>query len=73
MDRRTLLKIGGMALGGAGLGGCAARSRSLPRSPLRLAPGRAEWDRIIRHHRRAAPSPPGGDSCWPSTGWTAPR
>ena len=60
MDRRTLLKIGGMALGGAGLGGCAARSRSLPRPPLRLAPVRAEWDRIIRTTVGLRPHRPSG-------------
>ena len=60
MDRRTLLKIGGMALSGGGLSGCAARSRSLPRSPLRLAPVRAEWDRIIRTTVGLRPHRPSG-------------
>ena len=60
MDRRTLLKIGGMALSGAGVGGCAARSRSLPRSPLRLAPVRAEWERIIRTTVGLRPHRPSG-------------
>ena len=60
MDRRTLLKIGGMVLGGAGLSACAARSRSLPRPPLRLAPVRAEWDRIIRTTVGLRPHRPSG-------------
>src|ERR671931_2662497 len=56
MNRRTLLKTGGMALFGLGFGGCAttntgrARSASkiAPRAALNLAPVRASWDRVIR-------------------------
>ena len=51
MDRRTLLKTGGMAALGLGLGGCAARgsrTASLTRPPIVLAPIRASWDRVIR-------------------------
>src|SRR6185503_10861642 len=55
MDRRTVLKTGGMALLGLGFGGCAttntSRARSLkitPRAALDLAPVRASWDRVIR-------------------------
>ena len=60
MDRRTLLKIGGRALIGAGLSGCAVRSRSVVRPPLRLAPVRAEWDRIIRTTVGLRPHRPSG-------------
>ena len=60
MDRRSLLKIGGMALIGAGPGGCAVRSRSLVRPLLRLAPVRAEWDRIIRTTVGLRPHRPSG-------------
>jgi D-amino-acid oxidase len=56
MDRRTVLKTGGMALLGLGFGGCAttntSRTRSAlgiaPRPALNLAPVRASWDRVIR-------------------------
>ena len=56
MNRRTLLKTGGMALFGLGFGGCAttntSRARSAskiaPRAALNLAPVRASWDRVIR-------------------------
>jgi glycine/D-amino acid oxidase-like deaminating enzyme len=70
MDRRTLLKIGGMGLIGAGLSGCAGRSGSSVaptapsatpgRPPLRLAPVRAEWDRIIRTTVGLRPHRPSG-------------
>ena len=67
MDRRTLLKMGGMGLVGAGLGGCSARSAPAPtvptstrRPPLRLAPVRAEWDRIIRTTVGLRPHRPSG-------------
>ena len=64
MDRRTLLKLGGMGLVAAGLGGCAARSAPTPtvtrRPPLRLAPVRAEWDRIIRTTVGLRPHRPSG-------------
>ena len=64
MDRRTLLKMGGLGLVGAGLGGCAARSAPAPttpqRPPLRLAPVRAAWDRIIRTTVGLRPHRPSG-------------
>ena len=67
MDRRTLLKIGGKGLIGAGLSGCGARSGSsggpplpLGRPPLRLAPVRADWDRIIRTTVGLRPHRPSG-------------
>ena len=64
VDRRTLLKLGGMGLVAAGLGGCAARSAPAPtvtrRPPLRLAPVRAEWDRIIRTTVGLRPHRPSG-------------
>ena len=64
MDRRTLLKLGGMGLVSANLGGCAARSAPTPtlarRPPLRLAPVRAEWDRIIRTTVGLRPHRPSG-------------
>ena len=53
MDRRTLLKTGGLALAGFGLTGCGAslRSRgasSAGRAPLQLAPPTVTWDRVLR-------------------------
>jgi D-amino-acid oxidase len=54
MNRRTFLERSSLALVGFGLSGCAttglrggvpARSR---RAPIRLAPVRASWDRVIR-------------------------
>ena len=61
VDRRTLLRMGGLGLVGAGLGGCSARSVPPPRRPpLRLAPVRAEWDRIIRTTVGLRPHRPSG-------------
>ena len=60
MDRRTLLKMGGMGLVGAGLGGCSARSAPPPRPSLRLAPVRAAWDRVIRTTVGLRPHRPSG-------------
>ena len=67
VDRRTLLKMGGLGLVAAGLGGCSARSAPAPtaptpmrRPPLRLAPVRAEWDRIIRTTVGLRPHRPSG-------------
>ena len=61
MNRRALLKMGGMGLLGAGWGGCAARSEPPPRrAPLRLAPVRAEWDRVIRTTVGLRPHRPAG-------------
>ena len=51
MDRRTLLKTGGMAALGLGLWGCASRTprlARLARPRLTLAPIKASWDRVIR-------------------------
>jgi glycine/D-amino acid oxidase-like deaminating enzyme len=54
MNRRTLLKAGGMALAGFGLSGCATTKavRAAPgtaaRPMLNLAPVRISWERIIR-------------------------
>ena len=61
MDRRTLLKTGGMGLVGAALGGCSARSVPPPRRPpLRLAPVQAAWDRVIRTTVGLRPHRPSG-------------
>ena len=53
MNRRSLLKTGGMALVGLGFGGCRTASTvsggTSPRgTPVNLAPVRASWDRVIR-------------------------
>lgn len=55
MDRRMLLKTGGLAALSFGLNGCASRSapkaspeRSPRRPPVNLAPVNVAWDRIIR-------------------------
>ena len=51
MDRRTLLKTGGMAALGLGFAGCASRApRTLPavRPTISLPPVKASWDRVIR-------------------------
>src|SRR5437660_934077 len=53
MDRRTLLKTGGLALAGFGLTGCGPSMRagalSTPRRPpVNLAPVNVSWDRVIR-------------------------
>ena len=53
MDRRTLLKTGGLALAGFGLTGCGASLRSRGassawRAPLQLAPPTVTWDRVLR-------------------------
>ena len=65
MDRRTLLKEGGLALVALGLTGCATRSAGLDvaaarRAPLRLAPVRVEWERIIRATVGLRPHRPSG-------------
>ena len=66
MDRRTLLTLAGMGLLGAGLGACSTRpvpARPAPARParaLRLAPVRAEWDRIIRTTVGLRPHRPSG-------------
>ena len=53
MDRRTLLKTGGLALAGFGLTGCgqslrAGTSSAPRRPPVNLAPVNVSWDRVIR-------------------------
>ncbi len=60
MDRRTLLKIGGMGLIGSGLGACSVRSWSTDRRAPLLAPVRAERDRIIRTTVGLRPHRPAG-------------
>jgi D-amino-acid oxidase len=63
LDRRTLLKDGGMALLALGLTGCAARRPAdvaATRAPLRLAPVRVSWDRIIRATVGLRPHRPSG-------------
>ena len=60
MDRRTLLKIGGMGLIGAGLGGCSVRSQAPGQAPLRLAPVLVDPDRIIRTTVGLRPHRPSG-------------
>ena len=50
MDRRALLKSGGLAVLGFGVGGCAGRAprpNDLPRFRVDLAPIEASWDRVI--------------------------
>jgi D-amino-acid oxidase len=62
MNRRTMLKVSGMAALGAGVGGCAARG--LPRQPSRtaiaLAPVNVAWNRIIRTTVGLRPHRPAG-------------
>ena len=51
MDRRTLVKIGGLGALGLGVGGCSARAASdvvRRATSLRLVPVDASWDRVIR-------------------------
>ena len=62
MDRRALLKTGGLGLIGLGLGACRVRPGSFPlaRGPLRLAPVRASWDRVIRTTVGLRPHRPSG-------------
>ena len=51
MKRRTFLTSGGLAALGFAVGGCATRERPTlisARAPVRLAPVRVSWDRIIR-------------------------
>ena len=56
MDRRTLLKTGGMAVVGMGFGACASKSPQTapltspgvrPRPANDLVPVNASWDRVI--------------------------
>ncbi len=63
MDRRALLKTGGMAALGLGFGGCAARApRVAPaaRSALTLPLVKASWDRVIRTTVGLRPHRPSG-------------
>jgi D-amino-acid oxidase len=62
MDRRTLLKVGGMAAIGASFGGCAARrpARTVRPAPLHLPPVAASWDRVIRTTVGLRPHRPSG-------------
>jgi glycine/D-amino acid oxidase-like deaminating enzyme len=63
MDRRTLLKTGGMAIVGFGFGGCATRqpARSVPpRPPVNLPPVNVSWDRVIRTTVGLRPHRPSG-------------
>ena len=51
MDRRTLLRTGGLGMLGLGLGACAGGSGAGARAAgprLRLAPVDVSWDRVIR-------------------------
>jgi glycine/D-amino acid oxidase-like deaminating enzyme len=51
MNRRTLLKTGGLALAGFGLGACASRSSraaTASRPRVHLARVQVSWDRVIR-------------------------
>jgi D-amino-acid oxidase len=54
MNRRTFLERSGLALAGFGLSGCATTglrrdsAAGSRRAPIRLAPVRASWDRVIR-------------------------
>ena len=62
MDRRSLLKTGGLGLLGLGLGGCAVRSSPAgsTRAPVRVPPVRASWDRVIRTTVGLRPYRPSG-------------
>ena len=61
MDRRALLKAGGMGLLGMGLGACSRASGTSVLSPrLRLAPVRASWGRVIRTTVGLRPYRPSG-------------
>jgi glycine/D-amino acid oxidase-like deaminating enzyme len=65
MDRRSLLKLGGMASIGFVLDACAPKSGAKPqvapkRPPLRLAPVNISYDRIIRTTIGLRPHRPSG-------------
>ena len=62
MDRRTLLKTGGMAALGLGFGGCGLRAGRTegPRPRVSLPPVLASWDRVIRTTVGLRPHRPSG-------------
>src|SRR5687768_7866741 len=65
MNRRDLLKFGGLAAAGFVLEGCApktaARAQTAPpRAPVRLPPVNAAWDRVIRTTIGLRPHRPSG-------------
>ena len=60
MDRRTLLRIGGIGLLGSGLSACGVRSTPMGQPPLRLARVRVDPDRIIRTTVGLRPHRPAG-------------
>lgn len=64
MNRRNLLKLGGMAAVGFALEGCSARTAKPQvaprRAPVRLPPVNAAWDRVIRTTIGLRPHRPSG-------------
>ena len=65
INRRSAIKIGGMAFAGFGLGGCRSTSRldtsaPRPRSARNLAPVHVSWDRVIRTTVGLRPHRPSG-------------
>jgi len=51
VNRRAFLTTGSLAAAGFGLGACASRAKPATaprRAPIRVAPVRASWDRVIR-------------------------
>ncbi len=63
VDRRALLKTGGLAVLGLGVGGCAGRAprpNELPRFRVNLATVEASWDRVIRTTVGLRPHRPSG-------------
>jgi len=64
MDRRSMLKTGGLGLIGLGLGGCVSSARSTgvgyTRPVRRLEPVRASWARVIRTTVGLRPYRPSG-------------
>ena len=63
LDRRTVIKAGGLALVGLGLPGCSARAPqpTVPSRPMvDLVPVKAAWDRVLRTTVGLRPHRPGG-------------
>ncbi|MGB1840286.1 MAG: FAD-dependent oxidoreductase [Longimicrobiales bacterium] len=64
MDRRSILKTGGLGLIGLGLGGCVSSGRATgvgySRPVRRLEPVRAGWERVIRTTVGLRPYRPSG-------------